>query len=95
MARFLLGKGADIDATCEDGSTPLHIAVQNDSSNVVHFLLENGAILEAKTKDGKTPLQQALRRKIAQMLISKGADKSGIDLNELSPEAEDVEELPW
>ena len=62
-------------------------------------MIEKGAKLEAKTKNGKTPLHHALYLEMAQMLISKGADKSGIDLNELLPEAEDleedVEELPW
>ena len=51
-------------------------------------MIEKSADLEAKTKDGKTPLQQALYINMAQMLITKGADKSEINLTELLPDDE-------
>ena len=89
----MIEKGVNVDARADSDQTPLHIAAEENSADVARLLIQKGADLEAKTKDGKTPLQHALYLNVAQMLISKGADKSGIDLKELLPE--DVEEQPW
>ena len=60
--KFLLERGADVNAT--DGSasprcTPLRNAV---SSNVLRFLAAHGAALDAADRGGRTPLDYALGR---------------------------------
>ncbi|MEJ2346207.1 MAG: ankyrin repeat domain-containing protein [Gammaproteobacteria bacterium] len=60
-AALLIKAGADIDAKGEDGYTPLHEAVQQDSVQqdrigVVALLLEHGANVYAKNDDGDDAL---------------------------------------
>ena len=40
---LLLAKGADVNATCKDIGTPLHIAVSSYNDHAAHSLLEHGA----------------------------------------------------
>jgi ankyrin repeat protein len=93
VARLLMEYGSDVDVSNNGHQTPLHIAAAYKLPDLARDLLNHGADVNARDKDGKTPLHHALYLEMAQMLISKGADKSGIDLNELLPEAEDVEEV--
>ena len=43
VASLLLSHGADLEATNEDGWTPLFFAVAKKNSEVVYVLLQNGA----------------------------------------------------
>ena len=52
--KLLLKAGANIEATDEDGDTPLHVASANEADGAVKLLLEAGANIEATNKDGKT-----------------------------------------
>ena len=51
VAHFLISKGANINATMDDGLTPLALAVRFEKRLVVIELLENKAKLEARTID--------------------------------------------
>lgn len=53
IIQYLIDKGADVNATNEDGTTPLHLVAYQEA---VELLLKNGADIEAKNKDGETPL---------------------------------------
>jgi hypothetical protein len=44
------------------GQTPLHVAILNNSNEVVQFLIFNGANLAAKDNFGRSPLQVATMR---------------------------------
>jgi ankyrin repeat protein len=43
MAKFLLENGADVDAICKDGRSPLQDAISRDNDRVAALLLAHGA----------------------------------------------------
>jgi ankyrin repeat protein len=51
---ILLEKGAKPKVFIENGSTPLHYAVQHNLVDCVHILLENGADANRKNRSGYT-----------------------------------------
>jgi ankyrin repeat protein len=61
VAKFLVGKGADIHATNKQRTTPLHSASWYGHLSVAEFLVAEGANVNAKDIDGWTPLHSAAR----------------------------------
>jgi len=57
-----LNHGANIHATDNDGSTPLHFAAEYGNLEVVKLLLKRGADKNLKDKYGNTPLESAKSR---------------------------------
>lgn len=56
VVRFLLEKGADINALSKLGYSPLHLAVQEELTAYVRVLCENGANVNIKDRHSNTPL---------------------------------------
>jgi ankyrin repeat protein len=75
--KFLLSKGAEIDAKTVEGRTTLYLAVmQPAGAPIVQHLLEAGADPNARTITGVTPLFPAVAASLesARLLIAKGAN---------------------
>ncbi|EMJ92351.1 ankyrin repeat protein [Leptospira kirschneri str. JB] len=77
MIRLLLEMGkTDVNATlAEDGSSPLHYAVEKRHNiQIVKELVEHGANVNGKNVYQQTPLYDAGSKEIAQYLLQQGAD---------------------
>ena len=61
IAKFLIGKNADLNLTDELGRTPLHYAVFNDDIELVKAIVESGrADINVKNLRGFTPYHEAI-----------------------------------
>lgn len=56
MARMLLGRGAQINATTNAGDTPLHFACRWAFADLVSLMLDHGADINARNIAGEFPL---------------------------------------
>jgi ankyrin repeat protein len=73
----LVAKGADVNQTQSDGTTPLHWAVYTFDRELVQTLLRRGARVNAVNRYGASPLGEAVRvanLEITGMLLEAGAD---------------------
>jgi len=85
IARYLIDRGANVNAQDKDGCTPLMFACQENQPGTAELLVNKGAKLDLQDKEGGTALMFACRNDqpgIAQLLINKGAkldlqDKEG------------------
>jgi len=57
--QWLLDKGADINAICEDGDTAVHYAAAQGEGDAVRLLITAGCDFTIKDNDGETPLMVA------------------------------------
>lgn len=65
MVKYVLDLGFDINDKDNNGWTPLHCAMgENTNMGVVKFLLESGADADIKTVDGQTPLHFAMHNPV-------------------------------
>mgnify|MGYP002388348122 FL=1 len=83
--RFLLDRGANINAVGVNLCTPLHYASHNGHHQCVELLLDRRADINAVSYDNNTPLHYASRfgrHQCVELLIDRGADKSIKDVRE-------------
>ncbi|MFH1314277.1 MAG: ankyrin repeat domain-containing protein [Candidatus Eisenbacteria bacterium] len=77
IARFLISRGADVNAGDSDNSRPLHWAAFERKRELVEILLEAGADLEIVEDYGNSPLTYAIYggdTGIVNLLLDRGAD---------------------
>jgi len=60
LIKILLRHKADIDATDNEGWTPLHVAVQGGRVDIIKLLITRGADITIQNKAGDSPLDVAL-----------------------------------
>jgi ankyrin repeat protein len=77
--RALIEKRVNVNATEQDGTTPLHWAVDRDRPEIVQMLIRAGANVKAANRYGATPLWLASvngNAKTIAILLEAGADAS-------------------
>jgi ankyrin repeat protein len=79
LVAWMVAKTGDPNRADAAGSTPLHLAVQNNRKAVVSALLRNGARVNATNDLGQQPLHLARGEGIAKLLVAKGADLGARD----------------
>jgi ankyrin repeat protein len=74
MADLLIGNGANVNVTNNNGATPLMLASEFGHTGMVRSLLAHGANVHLKANDGQTALSWASGAdEIARMLRGAGA----------------------
>lgn len=81
--RYLISKGANVQARSKLGRTPLSIAAMYDgASENVRLMIEKGADVKARDESGATPLANAAtvnNVEAARILLAKGAEVNATD----------------
>jgi len=80
--KYVLSRGADLNAQDIRGDTPLIYAVRFCEADIVALLLENGARVNQANFQGVTPLMWAANASDAakvRVLLKKGADRKLVD----------------
>ena len=97
IAKYLIEKGADIEAKDKDGNTPLNTRAifcvgdnipAQPEIDIAKYLIDMGAQIETKNFRGETPLHTAAECNFAQMvkyLIERGAQVNTINLRNETP----------
>jgi cytohesin len=82
VVKFLIAKGADVNARNAFGMTPLHMAAHGKSRQVVQCLLDNQADINAANRDGDTPLEAALSWENIDMAALLLARNANVNIND-------------
>jgi len=93
--KFLVSKGADINARDAQGYGPVHTAARNRHPDLIAALADLGADLNAPDSDGMTPLIHAAMRNhvpTVKMLLERGADIERANAQGYSPLALSIAE---
>ena len=79
IGRWLLDRGADINALTNFNWTPLHAAAFNGRLEFVRMLLDHGAAINSPDKSGRTPLHRSGHIEVVRLLLEYGADLNARD----------------
>ena len=77
IAAKLIESGADVNAKCLNGKTPLHYAVERENESMIRLLLELGADMSAQDIARRAPLHTAIdcrSEHMVHLLLDLGAD---------------------
>jgi ankyrin repeat protein len=72
--KLLVEKGADVNATADDGTTPLMLAAMNEKQDVVDYLLARGSQAAVKDAKGQTALDYARKGKVEEYMTKSIKD---------------------
>lgn len=83
---ILLANGAEVNSRAEFETTPLGMAMGNNSVEIVDVLLRNGADPKLRNQAGRTPLHSVARYAnqsdfgtVIRLLVKYGADVNAVD----------------
>ena len=82
MVKFLIDKGANVNAQASSGATPLFWAVMREQKDEVIYLLDHGANVNLADAYGDTTLDMVLHLQyftMIQPVLDHGADVNAID----------------
>jgi hypothetical protein len=89
VVKAMVERGAEVNARCIGGCTPLYAACEASSLQVVDYLVSRGADVNARDDHGVTPLHAAAgrdprhpreqRMAIIRLLVARGADVNAVD----------------
>jgi len=77
ITEYLISKGANVDITKDNGSTPLLVALLGEHIKIAQLFIDKGANLNYQRPDGLTALLACANNSFndfAEMLIKKGVD---------------------
>ena len=77
IIRDLVKRGADVNAVCMEGMTPLHYISKTNNYFMIKLLIEHGADVNRVSNNGNTALTYACMHKcdeLITLLIEKGAN---------------------
>ncbi len=92
--KLLIDNGANVNAKCINGNSPLHYLVWSKSNflvwsknnlntqsslDIIKYIVEKGADINAQNDKGNTPLFFAKAEEVAKYLIDNGANVNSID----------------
>jgi 26S proteasome non-ATPase regulatory subunit 10 len=80
MVSLLLKNRSPLDATDNEGYTPLHHAVAEGHGDVAVLLLKEGADFTLKTAAEETALDLAPDKEVRQYIM-QGAEREGIEIS--------------
>ena len=69
VARLLLARGADTEATGDHGFTPLQSAAANGSAELVELLLAHGARPDARNENGQSAIDLAKTEDVRALML--------------------------
>lgn len=75
-ARESIARDSDVNGKEEDGTTPLHIAVENGNLEMIQLLLDAGAKINARNNERETPLMKIdedASAELVRLLVRYGA----------------------
>jgi len=88
IMKFLISKGADVDAQDDSGESALFLAIANGDNDTVKLLLDNKASVELRNRQGYAPLHVAARccnLKASALMLFGGANANVRDSQGRAP----------